>query len=373
MMFALVFLLAGSALKLAAPASAGGGAYTLKWYAADPEPNRAPYLPTYVKVPPGLLACPTPSGGLGRADDPMMDAVAYGPGPTPLDAVTSLSPRDMALGQIVPFEMVISVSGSTAPENGVIQFTSGFETETSSNRDFGFDPAYMVYCAFVDYGDGGHIDIGQEAKVDSFSSTMVGTEIQGTFQVSGLDDGDTIIVEIWVVLKSTVPADVTGNVQTRLVSAQTVATPPQTISTGNQTVPLLQAGQFFSATADVGITKSDIPDPVVPGGTLTYNLLVTNNSLTTIANGVVVTDLLDPSTTFVSGSWANGVCTEALGTVTCNIGAIAQGQTVPITIVVKVNANAPTNYDTSTNAATGTCTVASLATGRDLCHKVNVT
>ena len=93
------------------------GSYSLKWFAADPGVRHAPYLPTYRKVPPSAAACPVPSGGSGRASDPMPNAVLG----NPRDAVTSLAPRDLALGQIVPFEAEIKVKGSTSPENGKIQ------------------------------------------------------------------------------------------------------------------------------------------------------------------------------------------------------------------------------------------------------------
>ncbi len=36
------------------------------------------------------------------------------------DAVESLSPDDMVLGQIVPFELIITVNGDTMPEDGSI-------------------------------------------------------------------------------------------------------------------------------------------------------------------------------------------------------------------------------------------------------------
>ncbi|WP_321420770.1 hypothetical protein [uncultured Methanomethylovorans sp.] len=122
--FIVVCMLSLSILLSVAPVEvqAAGGAYTLKWYAADPAVNRAPYLPTYMKYTPAFLACP---GADGRYADPLANAVAYGPTfkSSDLDAVTSLMPKNLALGQVVPFEMEIAVSGSTAPENGVLNFT----------------------------------------------------------------------------------------------------------------------------------------------------------------------------------------------------------------------------------------------------------
>jgi hypothetical protein len=44
------------------PAQAAGGAYSIKWYAADPAVNRAPYLPTLCKTAAKLprLSCCRP-------------------------------------------------------------------------------------------------------------------------------------------------------------------------------------------------------------------------------------------------------------------------------------------------------------------------
>jgi uncharacterized repeat protein (TIGR01451 family) len=342
--------------------AAAGGAYNLNWTAADPAPNNAPFLPTYPKVPPSSLACPTLSGGVRRAGDPLANA-EYG------------APKDMALGQIVPLEVKISVSGSTSPENGVIQFSPYWLAKTTSGGNFGFDPADGVYCAFVDSADAATSDLGANAKVNSFTSTtaMAGTnneQIQGTLQVSGLDNGDSVIVEIWVVLKSTISAGVSGNVQTSLFSASTASA--DTINAGNQTVPLLRVQEFFSSSADISVSKSDSPDPVTQGQQLTNIVNVANNSTNTVANGVVATDTLDPNTTFVSGTWAGGNCTVNSGVVTCNVGALNPCQVVPIIIVVvTVSGIAPTNNDLSTNPETGTCTAA--GPGIDLCNKVSGT
>jgi hypothetical protein len=106
--------------------------YTIKFTAADPTVNHAPYLPTYVKLTPGGLSPPSwnpaPSGGTGRAADPLPNAV-YG---NPQDSVTSLAPTSMVIGQIVPFEVSIKVNGATTPENGIIAFTPFFSTKTTS-------------------------------------------------------------------------------------------------------------------------------------------------------------------------------------------------------------------------------------------------
>jgi uncharacterized repeat protein (TIGR01451 family) len=82
--------------------------------------------------------------------------------------------------------------------------------------------------------------------------------------------------------------------------------------------------------ADLSISKTDSPDPVIVGQTLTYSLAVTNNGPND-ATGVTVTDPLPAGAAFVSASEA---CAENAGTVTCSIGALANGASVPLTITV---------------------------------------
>ena len=273
---------------------------------------------------------------IGRASNPM-------PNTNSGQTVESLNPQQLALGQIVPYEAKITVNGSTAPENGTIQMTFSWDTITQSGTNFGFDPNYKIFAAFVDYGDAGSVDPEQDATVTNITnSALNGTKIQETVTVTGLDSGDTIIVEIWVVLKNQLPPDASSNVQTQLVSADTVATPPANITKSAQTVPLNQVSQFRSATADVSITKSDAPDPIYPLQELTYTITVTNHSTTTVANGIVVTDTLDSNVTFVSASDSG---THLGGVVSWLPFSLEPLATKNFTLKVTVNGNAPTAYD----------------------------
>ena len=228
--------------------------YDIKFYAADPNEDSAPYLPTYLKLAPSSLACPEAARLTGRAADPLRNAVAYGPTSSTLDTLTSMGAEPMRLGQIVPFEVVIGVGGAPGPEHGTIEFSTTWSTHTTSNDEFGYDKNYMVYCAFVDSADRGTFDPDNNAKVDSFSSTMLGAgtideKIKGTFRVSGLNTGDRVVVEIWVVLMSKMPDHVGGTVAADLVSAQKVVTPPELISTGNQTISIGNLSKLTSLSA----------------------------------------------------------------------------------------------------------------------------
>ena len=76
--------------------------------------------------------------------------------------------------------------------------------------------------------------------------------------------------------------------------------------------------QVVIPAADLAVTKYDSPDPVAPGGDVTYTVDVTNLGPVT-ATGVTLVDTLPGAATFVSAEPAPS-CAEAGGTVTCDLG-----------------------------------------------------
>jgi uncharacterized repeat protein (TIGR01451 family) len=111
--------------------------------------------------------------------------------------------------------------------------------------------------------------------------------------------------------------------------------------------------------ADLALSKSGSPGTVVTGGTLTYQLAVTNNGPSAAA-GVVLTDHLPAGTSFQSCSMSQGSClgpfVGAPGPVdvVVTLGTISAGNTALATIVVTVTApagNSFTNF-ASVSAAT---------------------
>src|SRR5204862_1436103 len=193
-----------------------------------------------------------------------------------LDALTSIGNVPMCFGQIVPFETVIQVSGGAGPERGTIEFTADWSTYTTSNNRFGYDTNSMVYCAFVDAADPGSIDPNHNARVQSYSSRVVNPgnideAIRGTFRVSGLDAGDRVVVEIWMVLMPTMPDHTGGTVAASLVSAQTVADPPVPIIVGNQTDSLGTLSKIFALPPpqqQPPLGQLPPQPPVLPGATV---------------------------------------------------------------------------------------------------------
>lgn len=88
---------------------------------------------------------------------------------------------------------------------------------------------------------------------------------------------------------------------------------------------------------DLSITKTDDPDPVFVGKTLTYKLKVVNNG-PSVATGVTVVDDLPPSVTPLTVSSNGGNCAQTSGgDVTCYLGSLVPGAEVCITITVTPN------------------------------------
>ncbi len=288
------------------PVEAAGGAYTIKFSAAQSD-DYVPGIP-YAQ----LVNYPNPPG---RDNGNLLIPRAYYtiPGGTKA-SIESINPYGMALCQVVPFEFEITVNGSTAPEVGKISITAGWSAETTSGGNFGYDETVGVagkkgvIAAFIDTGDGSFTDfdsgnpVGTIAEVESYTTNIINNEIQGTFIVKGLDSGDKVVMEVWLVLDCTFPPKATGNVASRLISAQTVPPAggtPDAISTGNQTVPLLQVSSFLSTGVYLSVYKVDDNNPALEPGRMWKNTIVVtagpdNQTGDYVANGVKIIDTLDP-------------------------------------------------------------------------------
>src|SRR6476661_4333281 len=118
--------------------------------------------------------------------------------------------------------------------------------------------------------------------------------------------------------------------------------------------------------ADLALSKTDSPDPVVVGNNLTYTIKVDNPTASTgPATNTVVTDTLPAGVDFVSAT--GGTCQRSGDTVTCDLGQVDAGTTATVTIVVKTkrdgtltntaSVTSPEDIVLSNNSATATTTV----------------
>ena len=126
---------------------------------------------------------------------------------------------------------------------------------------------------------------------------------------------------------------------------------------------------------DLVLTKSDSPDPVTQGSSLTYTIQVRNNAAP--ATDVVLTDTLPSQVDFVSAAPSQGTpCDRTGSTVTCNLGNMAAGATATATIVIQpkktgtisntaVVASTPPDINAANNQETESTTVVSKGQGKN--------
>jgi uncharacterized repeat protein (TIGR01451 family) len=114
------------------------------------------------------------------------------------------------------------------------------------------------------------------------------------------------------------------------------------VTTSNDGSDDASASTCVRAVVDLAITKSGSPASQIGLGNITWTMVVTNNGPST-ATGVKVSDPMPAGNTFVSASSTQGTCTGG-ATLNCDIGTMAAGATVTITLVTT-----PSTFGTQTN------------------------
>ena len=186
----------------------------------------------------------------------------------------------------------------------------------------------------------------------STSAPSVGGTGNVVFSKTPVLAGETAVFTIVVNVNATAAHNST--ITNNAVGASTTTDPNSANNTGTATTTV-------HALADVAVTKSNSPDPVLAGNNLTYTINFVNNGPTTAGN-VTVTDATPANTTFVSATVTTGTgwSTSApsvggTGNVVFSKAAVANGETAVFTIVVKVNSNTASGT-VITNSATAAST-----------------
>jgi uncharacterized repeat protein (TIGR01451 family) len=178
-------------------------------------------------------------------------------------------------------------------------------------------------------------------KTDSIDPVIAGNNLTYTITVNNAGPNDALNV----VVTDTLPAGVT------FVSTAGCAEDPNGIPTCSLGTITAGGSAQYTATvtvdpdttgsedtavnteADLSVTKSDSPDPVDPGQSLTYTIMV-NNAGPSDAQNVVVTDTLPAGVTFVS---TTGCAEDPNGVPTCSLGTIIAGSSDQYAVTVTVD------------------------------------
>ena len=112
-------------------------------------------------------------------------------------------------------------------------------------------------------------------------------------------------------------------------------------------VALLAPASSQAATADLAVSTTDSPDPIVEGAELTYTATIANLGPET-ASGVVARNELSSHVTFVSASSSQGTCELTGKRVRCSLGMVLVGDVV---VTIKVIPKKPGEIRNSTSAS----------------------
>jgi len=184
--------------------------------------------------------------------------------------VESLEGGDFACGDRVVFFTAITVEPNAGSGSVEIDYT--YDGQTTSGSSVGFDD---LISASVNTGDSGNenLDGNESVTVNSESFITAGKDrVETSIQVDGVDGGDQIILRMVVELYCAPnPGNVTGNIQSTLDAARVVG--GATINSGQQTIPLKQAGNILLPGLNV---EKACPASATAGDTITYEITVSN-------------------------------------------------------------------------------------------------
>ena len=188
-----------------------------------------------------------------------------------------------------------------------------------------------------------------------WQAVTFGTETPVSFEIELRRDG-TILTRYGngnVNLNPVIVGISAGDPETHLIATHSSESGPISL-TNAQSLTFALKNPPPPPIADLSVSVTESPDPIVPGQNLTYNIQVSNLGPSP-ADEVVMTNVLPAGTTFVScvTSHFNSSCTNSGGTVTGKINILhpVPGDSgIRFTLVVKVDAAPGTALQNSPSA-----------------------
>ncbi len=271
-----------------------------------------------------------------------------------------------ALGDLAPgaeATVTILVDVSPAARDTLVNSAQVSGNETETNLENNFDEVSTAVSPQIDLaidksGTPDPVTAGQQLTYQLVVTNQGPSNATGVTVVDTLPSGVSYVTG--TASQGTVGASegvVTASLGNLAVGAQATVTLTVAVSasargvllneanvTGNETETNLtnnadEVSTQVSTLIDLAIDKTGSPATVAPGQQLTYTLAVTNNGPSD-ATGVQVVDTLPAGVTFVSATSSQGTASGSGGTVTANLGNLADGAGATVTVVVTAAATA---------------------------------
>ncbi|MBA3533741.1 MAG: DUF11 domain-containing protein, partial [Ardenticatenales bacterium] len=195
-------------------------------------------------------------------------------------------------------------------------------------------------------------------------NSPVATPSQGSCSISGTTISGTTLTCALGILDPTKSAIVRLNGQVAPLARGILSNTATVVSKENATGVTVTQDTDIQTQADLILTKTDFPDPVIAGEDISYTLNITNNGPST-AVGVRLTDTFSSKLTFATATTADGTCSISGVVMTCDLDNLGPGSPATVLLSGIVNASARSSLsntatvmatdddpDTSTNTAT---------------------
>jgi uncharacterized repeat protein (TIGR01451 family)/CSLREA domain-containing protein len=198
----------------------------------------------------------------------------------------------------------------------------------------------LVNTIVANAGDGGNC-VNSEGILNSLGHNLESTDTCGFGATGDITDADPFLGPLQdnggatrtQALLPGSPAIDAGDSGACPGSDQRGVARPQGASCDIGSYELISDGQ-----ADLSVTKEDAVDPVVVGDAIVYTVTVGNGGPDPALN-VSLTDDLPSGVAFTSATPDQGNCTEAGGTVACDLSEMASGASADVVIVVATTAS----------------------------------